>query len=434
MRTWIVILVLALAVTAAAQSPSAQSPAAGAQAPAAPQQKQIKDPAEYNAYLNAIQQNNDNSKAVALEGFLQQYPNSIVKVDALEVLMATYQKLNNTEKVVDTAKRLVQADPNNLRGLVLLTYVNQQAAGQPGPNAAQSLADAGRYADRGLEALKTASKPEGMSDEDFKKLKNDTRAIFDGACGTVALNAKDYAKAQGCLLDAVNANPGNLAVVYPLALAYLQATPPNSPQGIWYLARAAGLAAQNPTAQQQISRYGRSSYVKYHGSDEGWDDVLKTAAASATPPSDLSTLIKPKPTPAEEAAKLVETKQVKDMSFDEFQLIFTSGNQQAIDKVWGEIKDKEISFSAKVVEVTPTKLTLSATADDIEKGTADVTLTMVAAIPKANLPKVGDMQPVVGVPDSYTSQPFTITMSKGTLIGKEKPPAAKPPAHRAPAH
>jgi tetratricopeptide (TPR) repeat protein len=429
MRTWIVMLVLALAVTAVGQSPSAPAPAAGAQPPAAPQQKVIQNTAEYNAYMSATQQANDNSKAVALEGFLQQYPNSVVKADALDLLMATYQKLNNPEKTVDAAKRLVQVDPGNWRALALLTYVDGQKADP------QSQAEAQQYAQNGLKALQAAPKPDGMSDADFQQMKKTTGTIFNGTIGKVALQNKDYATAQKYLQESVDANPANLQDVYPLALAYMQAAPPVYPQGIWYLARAAGLAAQNPPVQQQISKYGRSSYVKYHGSDDGWDKVLQAAAASPNPPGDLATLIKPAPTPAEEAAQLVATKEIKDMSFDDFQTIFTSGNQDAIDKVWNEIKDKPIQFQAKVVSVTPTKLTLSATADDIEKKIVDVTLNMVAPIAKADLPKVDDMQPVEGVPDSYTTQPFSITMSKGTLFAKAKPAATKPPAaHRARAH
>ena len=39
-------------------------------------------------------------------------------------------------------------------------------------------------------------KPDGMSDADFTKLHNETGAIFDGAVGFAALQAKDFATAQ----------------------------------------------------------------------------------------------------------------------------------------------------------------------------------------------------------------------------------------------
>ena len=48
----------------------------------------IKDPTEYNDYTNAVGQSAPAAKAAALETFLTKYPNSVVKNDLLELLMA----------------------------------------------------------------------------------------------------------------------------------------------------------------------------------------------------------------------------------------------------------------------------------------------------------------------------------------------------------
>src|SRR5260370_37243958 len=95
--------VLAAAVAGVAQQQTtpttAQQPAPGGQPgqtnttttdqqPAQPQQKkEIKDPAEYNAYIAAMELKDPSqaaAKANALEQFIAQYPNSVVKDDALE--------------------------------------------------------------------------------------------------------------------------------------------------------------------------------------------------------------------------------------------------------------------------------------------------------------------------------------------------------------
>src|SRR2546426_4416019 len=69
---------------AATQQPGT-APAAGQPgAPAQPQKKEIKDPAEYNAYVSAVQQKDPAAQISGLEAFLTQYPNSVVKEDALE--------------------------------------------------------------------------------------------------------------------------------------------------------------------------------------------------------------------------------------------------------------------------------------------------------------------------------------------------------------
>src|SRR5271169_6930844 len=93
-----------------------------AQAAPAAQKPQIKDPAEYNAYVNAVQQSDPAQKASAIEAFLQTYPNSVMKEDALVSLMGAYQQAGDAQKMVDAANRALQVNPNNVRALALLTY------------------------------------------------------------------------------------------------------------------------------------------------------------------------------------------------------------------------------------------------------------------------------------------------------------------------
>ena len=86
MKTSLVALLLALSAVASSQDAATAQPQAAQTSAAQPQQKkEIKDPAEYNAYVGAVQQNDPAAKISGLEAFLTQYPNSIVKKDALEV-------------------------------------------------------------------------------------------------------------------------------------------------------------------------------------------------------------------------------------------------------------------------------------------------------------------------------------------------------------
>ena len=50
---------------------------------------------------------------------MTQYPNSIMKIAALETLMQDYQRTNNQQKTLDTAVKLVTVDPNNVRAMVV---------------------------------------------------------------------------------------------------------------------------------------------------------------------------------------------------------------------------------------------------------------------------------------------------------------------------
>jgi hypothetical protein len=83
-----------------AGQPPAQPQSGATQGGAAPQKKEIKDPAEYNAYMGAIGQQDPAAKISGLEAFLTQYPNSVMKEDALELLMGTYQQAGNGAKIL----------------------------------------------------------------------------------------------------------------------------------------------------------------------------------------------------------------------------------------------------------------------------------------------------------------------------------------------
>jgi hypothetical protein len=350
--------------------------------------------------------------------------------------MGAYQQSNNASKTIDTASRILQANPNNIRALALLSYYYRSLAAQGGADAAKNADLAMQYGQKGLDALPNTPRPEGISDADFTKFHNDLAAIFDGAVGFGALQKKDYALAQKDLREAVSLeSQPSIADIYPLATADLEAKPMN-PEGFWFAIKAAGLA-QGP-GQQQILDYARKKYVRYHGSEEGWADIVKQAQASTSvmPPEGFTVAAAPPPpSPAEQAAELVKSKDPKQMSFAEWQLVLSSGNAQASETVWTALKDKAVKLVANVISASPTKLTLAGSADDIDEKKADITLTMAKPLPTKLVPAVGTLTQFQATVSSYTPEPFMLTMTDGVLLDKAGNPigtAAAPPARKAP--
>src|SRR5271163_911448 len=115
-------------VLAIATSTLGAVPAAYAQAPNCSDQNTIKDPAEYNAYNNAIGQSTPAAKAAAIEDFLTKYPNTVVKGTVLTTLLLTYQQANDAPNMLKTAKRLLDADPTSLRAALVYVYLTDQQA------------------------------------------------------------------------------------------------------------------------------------------------------------------------------------------------------------------------------------------------------------------------------------------------------------------
>src|SRR5271157_2276195 len=352
-----------------------------AAAQAAQQKPQIKDPAEYNAYVNAVQPSEQKSdpaaKAQAIEAFLQTYPNSVMKEDALVTLMGAYQQAGNASKTIDTASRVLQANPNNVRALALLAYYYRSMCAQGGADAPKNCDQAAQYGQKGLDALPSVSK-EGLSDADFTKFHNDLSSIFDGAVGFAALQKKDMATAQKDMREAVeHESQPNIADIYPLATADLEANPVN-PEGFWFAIKASQLA--QGSGQQQILEYARKKYIRYHGSEDGWNELVNLAksAPSIMPPAGFLVAAAPPPPPVSvQAAQIVSTKAPNQMSFAEWQLVLSSGNAQAANTVWNAISGKTVRLAAYVLAATPLQVDLAGNADDIDTKTADITLRML---------------------------------------------------------
>src|SRR6202166_109929 len=417
--------------TPAAGTPAATTPQQSA-APAAPQQKkEIKDPAEYNAYVGEVQQTDPAAKVSGIEAFLTQYPNSVMKEDALELLMGAYQQTGNQAKMLDVAQKVLLANPCNIRALALVAYT-KQAAGVAGQNAQQNFAEAGQASEKGLQCLQTSTKPASTSDADWTKLKTQTTSIFNGAAGIAAYTAKDFAKAEQYLRPAVEADPTNLLNVYDLALAYLApGAGEKDVDGLYFIARAAALA--QGAGKEQIAKFGKSRYVKYHGSEEGWTNLLAQAATTTLPPANFTITKYVPPTPAEQCADLLKTKKVEEMSFAEWQVCLSEGTPEDAENVWSVLKGKPLQMVAHVISIDSsgkaTKLQLAGSSDDIDAKRADIDLTMTAAIPAKSMPKEDTDFQFQGTPVSYVPKPFLMTMNEGALLVKAAP---KPAAHRKP--
>ncbi|HXJ86491.1 MAG TPA: hypothetical protein VMS18_06725 [Candidatus Binatia bacterium] len=432
-----ILLAVVLGVTAVSVAQDGAQPAQGQSSAPAQGQAQgpvIKDPAEYNAYVAAVQQKDPSAKISGLEAFLTQYPNSVMKNQALELLMGAYQQSNNMQKTTDTATKLVASDPCNMRALALLSYFDRARAQSGDPNAIQLLADAKKYGEQGLGCWPK------VTDADIKKMQPQMDSIFHSAVGIADCQSKDYAGCIPELKPVADANPTDFSVIYPLALAYwpdpkTPTTPDNSLNAIWYSARASAVAPAQ--LQAQIEKYARGLYVRYHGGDDGWPEVLAKAKAGTAAPADLATLIKPAPTPAEQAHNMVQQTAPDKMDFAQWEFILSNGSQEDQDAVWNAIKGKPVQMVGKVISAEPDTFMIAGSSDDIDSNKPDITLKFEDKVPVKMIPKDGtDNFQFQGEPASYTPNPFMMVMEKGQLL-RSKPatttPAHKPPVRRKPA-
>jgi hypothetical protein len=428
MKKVVLASLLAIATSTLCATPFALAQAA-AGGGAAAQQITIKDPAEYNDYSNAISQSSPAAKASAIEAFLTKYPNSVVKSEMLEQLMAAYQATNNMDKTVDAANRLLQADPNNLRALAITVYIKKAQAAQKSTPADQQplLDEAAANAQKGI----AAPKPANMSDADYQKLKDATTPIFYSAIAMDDQLKKDYPGAEDSFKKELQAVPAAqtqagpaLNDTYLLGQAYAQQTPPDLKNAVWFLTRAAAYAP--PAAKDQIEKAAEYYYNKYHGGMDGFDQVKTLVTQSVLPPDSYNpTPAPPPPSPADQAAKVVaSTPDLKTLNLNDKEFILFNGKPEDAGKMWDTMKGQTYEIPGKVVSATADSVQLAVTDDAKASNTADFTINMKK--PLTTPPTIGAMVNYDATFDSYTQNPKMITLINGA------PPAPEKPAHRAP--
>jgi tetratricopeptide (TPR) repeat protein len=420
-----VLVTFALTMAVLAQG-NAQQPADQANVPT--NQKVIKDQAEYNAYMAALNMADPSQKAAAMEAFVVQYPNSVVKLDALDQAMAAYQAANNAPKLQEIAGKILELNPTNVRALAVMTAIERASA--TADKAPKIRADG----EKGLTALQTWTKPEGMSDKDFQQVKNQMTEIFAGAAGFGALQAKDYAAAKNYYQKSIALDPNNLQDVYQMGIASLESTPIDK-VGFWYIAKAYNLAPAQ--AKAQIGAYGKSKYKKYHGNDQGWDQFVASTAGQTAPPAEIA--ITPAPSPQELACNVVKENDPTTLSFSDWEYILQyrdagpACNKDAADKVWQAIQNKQkdpkgdavkLKIPVKVISSDANTIQAAITEDNQQSNKADLKITMDK--PMVKPPSPASTIDIIGFLSDYTPNPFMFIMTQGEL------PVAKPPARKGP--
>ncbi len=328
----------------------------------------ISNPAEFNAYQNAITQTDPKAKAAALEDFLKTYPQSVVKHAVLDQLIDTYQQLNDQDQALSAATRLLQLDPTNPKAILISVYIKknecQKSIDATGESKdPQTCDDAAALAQKGL----TAPKPAGTSDEDWKKMTDVSYPIFDSATALDdAVSKKDYAgaideyKKELMLYPANQTTTGNgLVDTLNLAEAYAKpGTARNEVDACWFYARAWNFA---PAAYKaQIEPKLEYWYKRYHGNLDGLDAVKTASAGTVFPPSSFT--ITPAPTPPEIVHNvLATTPDLTKLNLEDKEFILANGTKDDAQKLWSVLQNQMTPVPGVVIDDPADVLKVSVT-------------------------------------------------------------------------
>lgn len=277
--------------------PSAATPKQNLALPATPPQSipqtpptiTIHDPAEFRAYQMAIAQAIPKNKAVALESFLQTYPQSLVKKAVLDLLIDTYVGLQDQDSTLGAANRALEVNPDNLRAIFYSVYVQKSKCGKTG--GIKACDDAAALAQKGLSAARLADIP----DDDWKKLTAVAYPVFHSAIAKDdAVSKKDfqaaeteYAAALALYTDDQSKSQG-LGDTLQLAQMYVQPGAGDLTKAVWFYARVWNYAPQPYKSKIEVSL--EYYYKKYYDDLKGLEDLKTQAAAAKFPPEMLAAM------------------------------------------------------------------------------------------------------------------------------------------------
>ena len=401
-------------------------------APAAPQGPQWKNQAEFDLFTAITKETDPKAKLQKLAQWEKEYPDTAFIKQRRTLLLTTHFQAGQAKEALDVAKQILADDPKDFTALYISVTLTQSAAGQP---PAPAVLDQGEKAATAL--LGVNDPPPTIKADQWATQKPQVQNLAHTTLGWIALQRKNWSGAESEYQKSLQIDPNNGAIAYQLATAiYSEKDPAKTPTALFYYARAAsfeGQGALNPDGRKQVLAFVQKAYKGYHGSDQGFNDLVAAAKAAPNPPADFT---------IKSALDIAKAEMANEEEW-------TKAHPQ--EAMWKGIKEALTGadganyfnssmqgaglppLKGKVVKLEPAvkpKTILVAMEDGKSDGTtADATLKFEMALPGSVEP--GTELIFEGVPESYTANPLMVVFNvdKEKLqgwTGKNAPPVRRP--------
>lgn len=274
-------------------SPRAQTPAAAQDSTKAPAYTLV----EYNAEQACAAEKVPATQVKCLDDFAAKYPNSALLVYVYPLYVNAYNQLKSPQKVIEYADKLV-ALGDKAEAVVRYQMLYARALAYAGLSQAEQTAGAAKARDAALLGLKTleeVKKPDNVSEDEFKKQKQQPTVLFHYTAANAAMNMKDYATAVASFKAVLAMDPDDLSTNYNLGRAFLAMTPPQQMDAFWYFAKSVTSKKATQAQADKVKKYLKGLIANYQGgnvcdslTDGQLNELLQLAGSSAERPSTYS--------------------------------------------------------------------------------------------------------------------------------------------------
>lgn len=404
------VLVLAIGVT-------------GVPAQDAKPQKKVIDQAEFDLLQLVNKEAPGPKKIELLDQWKQKYPQSEFKEDRAMVVVQTYQAMGKAQEMWVACEDLLAINPKSVPALFFLMSL------------ATSLKDPGKYAKgeaytkQFMELLPELYKGKD-GDAAAMKEKKGQEATARKTLGQIAMDRKDYVKAEALYTEYLKWEPNSGNISYALGNAMLlQKDKAKQIPALWHLARAAhytGDDALPDASKKQLQAFFTKTYVNYHGSNEGMQDVIDAALKTPFPPADWKILSQ-----GEVLAEKMEKIKVENPQLYLWLQLKEGLTGPGGAEYWSQLKGSAMpKFKGKVISSNPPVKT-----KEVIVGISGADLSEVKLILEAPVGKVEPGTEIEfdgAVPKEFTPDPFMITADVENAKVTGLPKAAGPAVRVAP--
>lgn len=193
------------------------------------QQPKPKSQKEVDALMAVQNATDPKARIAAIDNVLTKFADTEFKPGLLMMEAAMYQQLNDYDNMIVYGERALEADPKSYQAMLILGNAYAVRTKEFDLDKEDKLGKAEGYANKALEALKTAEKPRpDLSDEQWQQGKKQLISQAHEILGTAAMSRKKYDVAVTEYKAAADAaSPADPATLVRLAAAYDSAGKPD---------------------------------------------------------------------------------------------------------------------------------------------------------------------------------------------------------------
>jgi tetratricopeptide (TPR) repeat protein len=256
-RAAIVVAMLTMCAWSFGQStdkPAAQNPPAGqaaqpagqASAPAGKRPPKVNSQEEFNAYKTAAALTDAAALEKGSDDFAAKYPESELRPLLYRSAMQRYQLVNNSDKMLEMAKKVLALDPDDPEALVGVSQVLAERTRDTDLDRDQRLAESRKDAERALQTVDTDIPSSGYPPEQLTAYKGYLRSEAYAVLGKLSSDAKNWPDAESNLRKSIEAFPQQVDSIAVLRLAVALDMQNRIPEALKYADQAVELTKDRP--------------------------------------------------------------------------------------------------------------------------------------------------------------------------------------------